>query len=138
MKQLVSFSCHTYAHYVWAALLQFSSITVRIVALCWLLSTSEAYKVVVFGLLFTIRMVFIACFDPKVKVRPLSKNIIWAIVYTSLTVVWDKDESSSKASHRALVILNILSSAENVIFIGWEHNRTLLGIPSLHMASLGI
>ena len=118
MKHLVSFSCHTYAHYVWAAILQITSITVRLIALCWLLSTSEAYKIVVFGLLVTSRLLFIGCFDPKMRVRPLSKNVIWAVVYTALTVVWDKDESSSTASHRAVVVLNLLSSAENIIFIG--------------------
>ena len=119
MKQLVNYSCHMYAHFFWATILRFSSITVRIVALCWLLSTSEAYKIVVFGILFTIRMLFIMCFDPKFKSRALLKNVTWAIVYTALTVVWDKDESASVASHRALAILNIISSIENVIFIGY-------------------
>lgn len=119
MKQLVNYSCHTYAHYFWASILQFTSITVRIVALCWLLSTSEAYKIVVFGLILMIRLFFLVIFDPKLKARPVSKNIIWAVVYTALTVVWDKDESFSKASHKALVILNLISTFENVIFLGY-------------------
>jgi len=119
MKDLISYSCYTYSHFLWAMVFQFTTLSVRVVALTWLLAVVVSYKFVIFLVVFIPRVIIVAMLDPKSRRRSVFRNTLWCSCYCLLTAVWDKDDRFPVASRRAFLVLNILDTIESFGFIAF-------------------
>lgn len=100
-------------------ILQFSTLSVRVMALMWLLAVVQSYKYVVFILVFLPRVLMLYFWDPKSKRRSLYRNVLWSFCYCLITAVWDKDDRYPIASRRGFLYLNILDTLESFVFIAY-------------------
>lgn len=100
-------------------ILQFSTLSVRVIALTWLLAVVDSYKFVIFILIFVPRMFILAYLDPKSQRRSTFRNTLWCSCYCLISAIWDKDERYPVSSRRAFLCMNTLDTVESFVFISY-------------------
>jgi hypothetical protein len=109
--------CFIYSHFLWAMILQFSTLSVRVIALAWLLAVVGNMYFVVLILIFVPRALILAYLDPKSARRSFLRNTLWCSCYCLISAIWDKDDRFPVSSRRAYLCLNVLDTIECFVFI---------------------
>lgn len=107
----------TNSHYCWGILYQFTTLSVRVISITWLLAVAMSYKYVVLITVLLNRLLLGLLFDPMWRRRSIGRSIIWTLVYCLITGVWDRDERNLEKSRTAFLVFNIFETLEDIVCV---------------------